>query len=231
MSTLNKTKELLNKYELYAKKGFGQNFLVDDSVLEKIVDAGNLSSSDTVIEIGPGLGNLTEYLLNRAGKVIAFEIDKDMVNILQDRFSNMENFDLINKDIMEVDLNEYMPSSVKIIANLPYYITTPILFKLLEYRDKISSIVIMVQREVAQRLLAKPNSKDYGVLTVNTSYISDMSLVTIVPNTSFVPAPNVTSAVVKMNINLDKLKDIKDEELFKKLVKASFSARRKKVIN
>lgn len=231
MSTLNKTKELLNRYGLYAKKGFGQNFLVDDSVLEKIVDAGNLSSSDTVIEIGPGLGNLTEYLLNRAGKVIAFEIDKDMVNILQNRFSNMENFDLINKDIMEVDLNEYMPSSVKIIANLPYYITTPILFKLLEYRDKISSIVIMVQREVAQRLLAKPNSKDYGVLTVNTSYISDMSLVTIVPNTSFVPAPNVTSAVVKMNINLDKLKDIKDEELFKKLVKASFSARRKKVIN
>lgn len=231
MNTLNKTKDLLNKYGLFAKKGFGQNFLVDDSVLEKIIEAGDLSTSDTVIEIGPGLGNLTEHLLKSAGRVIAFEIDKDMVSILQDRFSNMENFDLINKDIMEVDLNEYMPSSVKIIANLPYYITTPILFKLLEYRDKISSIVIMVQREVAQRLLAKPNSKDYGVLTVNTSYISDMSLVTIVPNTSFVPAPNVTSAVVKMNINLDKLKDIKDEELFKKLVKASFSARRKKVIN
>lgn len=231
MSTLNKTKELLNKYGLYAKKGFGQNFLVDDSVLEKIVEAGNLSSSDTVIEIGPGLGNLTEYLLNRAGKVIAFEIDKDMVNILCDRFAKQDNFELVNQDVLDVCLDKYITSQVKVIANLPYYITTPILFKLLEYRDKISSIVIMVQREVAQRLLAEPKSKEYGVLTVNTGYVSDMSLVTIVPNTSFVPAPNVTSAVVKMDINLDKLKNIKDEEMFKKLVKASFSARRKKVIN
>ena len=231
MNTLNKTKELLNRYGLSAKKSFGQNFLVDDDVLEKIVEAGDLSGNDTVIEIGPGLGNLTELLLDKAGKVIAFEIDRDMVNILIDRFKDKENFELVNKDIMEANLNEYITSQVKVIANLPYYITTPILFKLLEYRDRISSIVVMVQREVAQRLLAKPKSKEYGVLTVNTDYVSDMSLVTIVPNTSFVPAPNVTSAVVKMDINLDKLKNIKDEEIFKKLVKASFSARRKKVIN
>lgn len=231
MNTLNKTKELLSRYGLSAKKSFGQNFLVDDDVLEKIVEAGDLSRNDTVIEIGPGLGNLTELLLDKAGKVIAFEIDRDMVNILSDRFKDKENFELVNKDIMEANLNEYITSQVKVIANLPYYITTPILFKLLEYRDRISSIVVMVQREVAQRLLAKPKSKEYGVLTVNTDYVSDMSLVTIVPNTSFVPAPNVTSAVVKMDINLDKLKNIKDEEIFKKLVKASFSARRKKVIN
>lgn len=231
MNTLNKTKELLNRYGLSAKKSFGQNFLVDDDVLEKIVGAGDLARNDTVIEIGPGLGNLTELLLDKAGKVIAFEIDRDMINILSDRFKDKENFELVNKDIMKANLNEYITSQVKVIANLPYYITTPILFKLLEYRDRISSIVVMVQREVAQRLLAKPKSKEYGVLTVNTDYVSDMSLVTIVPNTSFVPAPNVTSAVVKMDINLDKLKNIKDEEIFKKLVKASFSARRKKVIN
>lgn len=231
MDILNKTKELLNRYGLYAKKGFGQNFLVDSAVLEKIVEAGDVSKEDTVIEIGPGLGNLTEYLLEKAGKVIAFEIDTDMVEILKERFGHQENFELVNKDIMEVDLKEYVKNSVKVIANLPYYITTPILFKLLEYKESITDIVIMVQREVAERILATPKGKEYGVLTVNTGYVSDAELVTIVPNTSFIPAPNVTSAVVKLKINLDKSKELKDEEMFKKLVKAAFSARRKKVIN
>lgn len=231
MDILNKTKELLNRYGLYAKKGFGQNFLVDSAVLEKIVEAGDVTKEDTVIEIGPGLGNLTEYLLEKAGKVIAFEIDTDMVEILKDRFGHQENFELVNKDIMEVDLKEYMKNSVKVIANLPYYITTPILFKLLEYKESITDIVIMVQREVAERILATPKGKEYGVLTVNTGYVSDAELVTIVPNTSFIPAPNVTSAVVKLKINLDKAKELKDEEVFKKLVKAAFSARRKKAIN
>lgn len=231
MNTLNKTKELLNRFGLYAKKGFGQNFLVDDSVLEKIVEAGNVSKEDTVLEIGPGLGNLTEYLLDKAGKVIAFEIDTDMIEILKSRFGYKDNFELVNEDIMEVDLKEYIKGSVKVIANLPYYITTPILFKLLEYKEHVTDIVIMVQREVAERLLATPKGKEYGVLTVNTNYVSDASLVTIVPNTSFIPAPNVTSAVVKLEINLDKAKGIEDEELFKRLVKAAFSARRKKVIN
>lgn len=231
MNTLNKTKELLNRFGLYAKKGFGQNFLVDDSVLEKIVEAGNVSKEDTVLEIGPGLGNLTEYLLDKAGKVIAFEIDTDMIEILKSRFGDKDNFELVNEDIMEVNLKEYIKGSVKVIANLPYYITTPILFKLLEYKEHVTDIVIMVQREVAERLLATPKGKEYGVLTVNTNYVSDASLVTIVPNTSFIPAPNVTSAVVKLEINIDKAKGIEDEELFKRLVKAAFSARRKKVIN
>lgn len=231
MNTLNKTKELLNRYGLYAKKGFGQNFLVDGTVLEKIVEAGVVSKEDTVIEIGPGLGNLTEYLLEKAGKVIAFEIDTDMIEILKERFKDNENFELVNQDIMEVDLSNYAKQNVKVIANLPYYITTPILFKLLEYKEKISDIVIMVQREVAERILATPKGKEYGVLTVNTGYVADAELVTVVPNTSFIPAPNVTSAVVKLKINLDKAKELKDEEMFKKLVKAAFSARRKKVIN
>lgn len=231
MNTLNKTKELLNGFGLHAKKGFGQNFLVDDSVLEKIVEAGNVSKEDTVIEIGPGLGNLTEYLLDKAGKVIAFEIDADMIEILKSRFGDKDNFELVNEDIMNVDLKEYIKGSVKVIANLPYYITTPILFKLLKYKEYVTDIVIMVQREVAERLLATPKGKEYGALTVNTNYVSDASLVTIVPNTSFIPEPNVTSAVVKLEMNLDKAKGIEDEELFKRLVKAAFSARRKKVIN
>ncbi len=231
MNTLNKTKELLNGFGLHAKKGFGQNFLVDDSVLEKIVEAGNVSKEDTVIEIGPGLGNLTEYLLDKAGKVIALEIDADMIEILKSRFGDKDNFELVNEDIMNVDLKEYIKGSVKVIANLPYYITTPILFKLLKYKEYVTDIVIMVQREVAERLLATPKGKEYGALTVNTNYVSDASLVTIVPNTSFIPEPNVTSAVVKLEMNLDKAKGIEDEELFKRLVKAAFSARRKKVIN
>lgn len=231
MDTLNKTKKILNKYGIYAKKGFGQNFLIDSAVLEKIVEAGVVSREDTVIEIGPGLGNLTEYLLERAGKVIAFEIDTDMIEILKERFKDKENFELVNKDIMKVNLTNYIKGKVKVIANLPYYITTPILFKLLDYKESITDIVIMVQREVAERLLATPKGKEYGVLTVNTGYVSDATLITIVPNTSFIPAPNVTSAVVSLKINSDKAKELKDEVLFKKLVKAAFGSRRKKVVN
>lgn len=232
MDTLKKTEQLLQKYGIYAKKSYGQNFLVDDVVLEKIIKAGNLNKSDIVIEIGPGLGNLTERLLHNVNEVIAFEIDTDMVNILQDRFADSQNFTLVAKDIMEIDLKEYINNKkVKVIANLPYYITSPILFRLLEYVDNISDIVIMVQKEVADRILAVPCGKEYGVLTVNTRYICDAIRVVDVPNTSFVPAPNVTSTVVKLTINLEKSQKLVDEVTFKKLVKVAFSQRRKKVIN
>jgi len=232
MNTLKKTQELLRENGLYAKKGFGQNFLIDDNILENIVEVGNVEEQDTIVEIGPGLGNLTEYLLEKAKSVIAFEIDPDMINILNTRFAENSKLTIINEDIMKVDLSKYIESKkVKVIANLPYYITTPILFKLLEYRNHISKIVIMVQKEVADRLLAKPHSKDYGVLTVNTNYICDVSRVTNVPNTSFIPAPNVTSSVVCLEINLEKTSSIEDEKIFNKLVKAAFSARRKKLIN
>lgn len=232
MNTLKKTQEILKQNGLYAKKGFGQNFLIDDNILEKIVEAGQVGEDDIVIEIGPGLGNLTHYLLEKSKSVIAFEIDNDMINILNDRFNGNEKLTIVNEDIMKVDLSEFLQNKkVKVIANLPYYITTPILFKLLEYKDNISKIVIMVQKEVADRILAKPHSKDYGVLTVNTNYICDVSRVTNVPNTSFIPAPNVTSSVVCLEINLEKLDKINDEKVFNKLVKAAFSARRKKLIN
>lgn len=232
MNTLKKTQEILKQNGLYAKKGFGQNFLIDDNILESIVNAGQVGEDDIVIEIGPGLGNLTEYLLEKAKSVIAFEIDPDMINILNSRFENNEKLTIVNEDIMKADLSKYIESKkVKVIANLPYYITTPILFKLLECKENISTIVIMVQKEVADRLLAKPHSKDYGVLTVNTNYICDVSRVTNVPNTSFIPAPNVTSSVVCLEINIEKTSSIEDEKIFNKLVKAAFSARRKKLLN
>lgn len=232
MNTLNITNSLLKEYGLFAKKGYGQNFLIDDNILEQIVDAGDITAQDIVIEIGPGLGNLTSYLVKKAKKVIAFEIDKDMIEILNNRFAGLSNLMVVNEDIMKVNLNEYTKDSkIKIIANLPYYITSPILFKLLEHKEGITDIVIMVQKEVAQRLIAKPKSKDYGVLTVNTNYISNIQKITDVPNSSFIPAPNVTSAVVKLQIDVSKAVDLVDENLFKKLVKVSFSQRRKKVIN
>jgi len=232
MNTLRTTQELLKQNGLYAKKSFGQNFLIDDNILKNIINAGQVQDDDIVIEIGPGLGNLTHYLLEKAKSVIAFEIDNDMMDILNSRFGGNEKLTIINKDIMNVDLSQFLKDKkVKVIANLPYYITTPILFKLLEYKENISKIVIMVQKEVADRLLAAPHSKDYGVLTINTNYICDISRVVNVPNTSFIPSPNVTSSVVCLDINLDKFKNIEDETTFCRLVKAAFSTRRKKIVN
>lgn len=232
MDTLQITQMLLKKNGIYAKKGFGQNFLIDDNILHAIVEAGDVENTDTIFEIGPGLGNLTHYLLERADKVVAFEIDNDMINILNERFAKNNNFTVVNEDIMKVDLEKFFDNKkVKVIANLPYYITTPILFRLLEYKQHISKIVIMVQKEVADRLLAKPHSKDYGVLTVNTNYVCDIKRVVNVPNTSFIPTPNVTSSVVALEINLDKLSKIDNEKVLIKLVKASFLARRKKLLN
>lgn len=232
MNTLKKTQEILKENGLYAKKGFGQNFLIDDNILQNIIEAGKIEDDDIIIEIGPGLGNLTHYLLEKAKSVIAFEIDSDMINILNTRFEGNDKLKLINEDIMKVDLRRFLDGkNVKVIANLPYYITTPILFKLLEYKENISKIVIMVQKEVADRLLASTHGKDYGVLTINTNYICDVSRVVNVPNSSFLPVPNVTSSVVCLDINIKKAKDIIDEKVFKKVVKASFAARRKKLVN
>ncbi|MBR5227749.1 MAG: 16S rRNA (adenine(1518)-N(6)/adenine(1519)-N(6))-dimethyltransferase RsmA [Clostridia bacterium] len=231
MNTLDITKKILRESGLSAKKAFGQNFLVDDYILEKIVEAGDITKEDIVIEIGPGLGNLTHYLLEKAKQVIAFEIDNDMISILNNRFEEGFQLEVLNIDIMKADLKSIIgDKKVKVIANLPYYITTPILFKLLEYTDNITDIVIMVQKEVADRILAEPHSKDYGVLTINTNYICDVTRVVDVPNTSFIPAPNVTSSVIKLSINNDKF-EINDATLLKLLVKSAFAERRKKVVN
>ena len=234
MNTLEITKKIMRSNSIFAKKSFGQNFLIDDNILENIVESAKVTSEDTVIEIGPGLGNLTHYILERGAKVIAFEIDTDMIDILNTRF-NTQNLKIVNKDILKVELKEYLDSDkkVKIIANLPYYITTPIIFKLLESRNNIESITIMIQKEVAERIVAKPHSKDYGVLTINTNYLADVEKLFNVPNTSFIPAPNVTSSVLQIVPNKQKEDElgIEDDEVFKDLVKKSFLARRKKLSN
>lgn len=234
MNTLEITKKIMRTNSVFAKKSFGQNFLIDDNILKNIVESANLTEQDTVIEIGPGLGNLTHYILETDCKVIAFEIDTDMIDILNDRFRNNANLEIINKDILKVDMSKYLKDKkVKIIANLPYYITSPIIFKLLEYRKNIHSITIMIQKEVAERIVATPHSKDYGVLTINTNYMADVEKLFNVPNTSFIPAPNVTSSVIQIvpNEHKEKSLGIKDEETFKDLVKKSFSSRRKKLSN
>lgn len=234
MNTLETTKRIMKTNSIFAKKMFGQNFLIDDNILQGIVESANVNEQDTVIEIGPGLGNLTHYILEKGARVIAFEIDTDMIQILNSRFENNRNLEIVNRDILKVDMAEYLKDKkVKIIANLPYYITSPIIFKLLEYRKNIQSITIMIQKEVADRINAAPHSKDYGVLTINTNYMADVVKLFNVPNTSFIPAPNVTSAVIQIRPNEDKEKDmgIEDEQTFKELVKKAFSARRKKLSN
>lgn len=235
MNLKDKTNSILNRYNLKAKKKFGQNFLVDENVLDNIVNGSDITSKDVVIEIGPGLGNLTEKLLEKAGKVIAFEIDKDMCEILENRFQNVSNFILLNEDILKVDIKEVLNKykveneKVKLVANLPYYITTPIMFKIFENTNCIDSMTIMVQKEVADRIVAKTKSKDYGVLTINTKFYGEATKLFDVPNNAFVPAPNVTSAVVKIAIWQRYF--VSNKETLFKLVKASFAQRRKKLIN
>ena len=236
INTLKITKQIMSQNQIYAKKAYGQNFLIDDNVLEEIVDSVNITDKDLVIEIGPGFGNLTHYILSTGCKVLAFEIDKDVIEILNKRFENqMDRLKIVNQDILDVDVTEYIGEyeNVKIIANLPYYITTPIIFKLFEYKDKIDEIVIMVQKEVADRILSKPKNKEYSVLTITTNYLCDTSRVVDVPNSSFIPAPNVNSSLIKLKINKDKVQNygILDEKTFKSTVKAAFFARRKKMLN
>lgn len=235
MDLKQKTDNILNKYGLKAKKRFGQNFLVDENIINRIVDESQISKEDIVIEIGPGLGNLTEKLLEKAKTVIAFEIDEDMIRVLNGRFNNASNFILINQDILKVNIynilieNNIETEKIKLVANLPYYITTPIMFKIFEDASFINSLTIMVQKEVADRIVANPKSKDYGVLTINTNYYGKATKLFDVPNISFVPAPNVTSSIVK--IDICKRYIVKDENTFFKLIKASFAQRRKKLIN
>lgn len=237
-STLKITKELLNKYDLYAKKSFGQNFLIDDAVLSEISNLPDVDFDDLIIEIGPGLGNLTSYLKEKSN-LLLFEVDSRMVNVLKDRFKNEENIKLIEADILKVNIDSEISllekekntkyKKVKVVANLPYYITSPILFNLLEKSKRIDEIVVMVQKEVADRINAKVNTKDYGILSVMVDFYAIATKEIIVKPSSFIPAPNVTSAVIRIK-RREKCQDV-DIELFRKLVHSSFANRRKKMIN
>ena len=234
-SAYKETMFILKKYNISANKSLGQNFLINDEVIEKIVDAANVQKEDLIIEIGPGSGTLTAKLLERAKKVIAIELDNRMISILNDRFSLYNNFEIINEDVLKVDLNEVINKenieNVKIVANLPYYITTPIIMKLLEDKLNIESITVMVQKEVAKRLTAEPGDKLSGAITYAVNYYCEPEEVVIVQNSSFIPEPEVESEVINLKIRKDPPVIVKNEELFFKLIKASFMQRRKTLLN
>lgn len=239
MNLYNETKFLINKYNVTAKKSLGQNFLIDENVILDAINAANITKEDIVIEIGPGLGTLTKYLLDRAKKVICVELDNSMINILKERFFLYENFEVINDDILKIDLNELISKNkselkvdnVKIVANLPYYITTPIIMRLLEERLDINSITVMIQKEVADRLTAIPGNKNTGAITYSVYYYAVAETIKNVPNTSFVPEPNVESEVIKLTIRKNPVIEVKDEEKLFRLIKVAFMQRRKTLIN
>lgn len=239
MNTLIKTKNILNKYAIKANKRFGQNFLIDDNILDDIIKVSDITAEDLVIEIGPGLGNLTEYILDKCKFSVLIEIDKSMVKIINDRFKEYNNYILLNEDILKINIDEKIKeiekinnckyTNIKVVANLPYYITTPILFKLLEDSNRISQITVMVQKEVAERMVANPKTKDYGILTLMVQYLSSSKIEFIVPKESFIPSPKVTSAII--TLKREKRYSVNNEELLYKIIHGSFAQRRKKMIN
>lgn len=237
MSSLEETKYILKKYNTKANKRLGQNFLINDNAIQEIVNAAGISAEDLIIEIGPGLGTLTSKLLEKVGKVIAVELDENMIKILKDRFKLYENFILINEDILKIDLKKLIEENlndlknVKIVANLPYYITTPIIMKLLEDRLNINSITVMVQKEVADRIAEKPGEKLSGAITYSVNYYAIPEKVTLVGKESFIPSPEVDSEVIKLNIRKEPPVKVENEEMFFKLIKVSFMQRRKTLLN
>ncbi len=236
-NSLEDTKFILKKYHITANKKLGQNFLINDEVINGIVEASNIQKEDLVIEIGPGLGTLTSELLENAGKVIAIELDENMLPILNDRFKLYDNFELLNEDVLKVDLNKLISenmgglSKAKVVANLPYYITTPIIMKLLEDKLNIESITVMVQKEVADRITAKPGDKLSGSITYSVDYYADAEKIVFVDKSSFIPAPEVDSEVIKLQIREEPKVHVENEELFFKVIKASFMQRRKTLLN
>lgn len=227
------TKEIVKKYGFRFSKSLGQNFLIDDSVLEDIVYGAEVCEEDLVIEIGPGVGTLTKELLKKAKEVCAIELDSDLVPILQEELKGFDNFKLVHKDALKVDFNDIIreEKSVKVVANLPYYVTTPIITKLLNEGYNFKSITIMIQKEVAERMAAKPSCKDYGALTLLVQYHCDVEIVRKVAPSSFIPQPKVDSIVIKMNKLPEKRVNPKDEKLFFSVIRESFNMRRKTLWN
>lgn len=224
--------QICKKYGFKFKKGLGQNFLCDETVVEDIINGTGITKETNVIEIGPGFGSLTASLIKAAKSVTSIEIDETLIPVLSDLFKECDNFTLINKDVLKFDLNEIIKDDKTVlVANLPYYITTPIITYLLEERFNLKSITVMVQKEVAERLVAKPGSKAYGAITCLIDYYTNAEIITEVGADSFVPPPNVDSAVVKMEILKEPRVKPKNERMFFNLIKASFNQRRKTFIN
>lgn len=227
----------LNENNLHAKKKFGQNFLTDQNILAQIVNSADINKDTLVIEIGPGLGSLTELLCKAAGFVLCYEIDNDLIPILNDNLKEFNNFEVINKDILEVDINRDIDKYIKnyknvyVVANLPYYITTPIILGLLSQTNKISRYVMMMQLEVADRICGKPKTKDYNALSIAIMYRATATKVIKVPRTVFIPAPNVDSAVVRLDLYDNPKYICKDEKHFFDFIRECFSQRRKTLVN
>lgn len=257
MSVYEETQKILKKYNIKADKSLGQNFLVNDEVIDKIIETANIVKDDLIIEIGPGLGVLTNRLLQKSNNVVIIELDKRMVKILEDRFSeninnlskkpddniqetnNYSNLEIINEDILKVDLEKLIKSKkenleikrVKVVANLPYYISTPIIMKLLEKKLKIDEIIVMVQKEVAERLTAKTGTRLSGAITYAVEYYSEATSIIKVPKESFIPSPKVESEVIKLKVrNMPKI-EVKDEQLLFNIIQKSFMQRRKTLSN
>lgn len=228
-------KRIASKYGFVFKKGLGQNFLSSPEILEKIAEVSEVDGTG-VVEIGPGFGVLTNELAKRAGKVVAFEIDEKLIPILSDTLSEYDNVKIINEDILKADIesiinDEFNGEKISVAANLPYYITTPIITKLIESDLPLRNLVVMVQKEVAQRIAAKPSSKDYGAISVLCQYYTVPEIVCTVPADLFVPPPKVDSAVVKMSFRDKPAVEVADEKMFFRTVKAAFSQRRKTLLN
>ena len=230
------TIEVLQKYRFNFQKKFGQNFLIDTHVLDKIIDASGVTEDDFVLEIGPGIGTMTQYLCERAREVVAVEIDKNLIPILSDTLKNYSNVTVINEDILKLDIcklaeekNQGKP--IKVVANLPYYITTPIIMGLFESHVPIDSITIMVQKEVAERMQEKPGSKEYGALSLAVQYYAKPEIVANVPPNCFMPRPNVGSAVIRLTRHEKPPVEVEDEKLMFRIIRASFNQRRKTLAN
>ena len=230
------TLEVINKYGFAFQKRFGQNFLIDSNILENIVSAANITKEDFVLEIGPGIGTMTQYLCENAREVVAVEIDKSLIPILQDTLSEYNNVEVINEDVLKVDIKKLAEerndgNPIKVVANLPYYITTPIIMGLFESGVPIDSITIMVQKEVADRMQTGPGSKDYGALSLAVQFYATAKVILNVSATCFMPRPNVDSAVIQL-VRYDKPPvEVEDEHLMFKIIRASFNQRRKTMTN
>lgn len=230
------TKEVINKYSFAFQKKFGQNFLIDSNILENIVEVAEITKDDFVLEIGPGIGTMTQYLCEAARQVVAVEIDKMLIPILEDTLSEYDNVEVINQDVLKVDIKSLAKEKndgkpIKVVANLPYYITTPIIMGLFESGVPIESITIMVQKEVADRMQTGPGSKEYGALSLAVQYYADAKVMLNVSATCFMPRPNVDSAVIKLTRHKEPVVEVKDEKLMFRVIRASFNQRRKTLVN
>lgn len=227
---------VLQKYDFNFQKKFGQNFLIDTSVLDRIIDAACIGKDDLVLEIGPGIGTMTQYLCEHAREVVAVEIDKNLIPILEDTLSEYDNVSVINEDILKVDINKLVQEKnngrpIKVVANLPYYITTPIIMGLFESKVPLSSITIMVQKEVADRMQAGPGTKDYGALSLAVQYFAKPQIVANVPPNCFMPRPKVGSAVIRLTRFEQPPVEVQDEAMLFRIIRASFNQRRKTLTN